>query len=382
MNCNQKKVLINCSNINVGGAVAVSTSFINALSLNIEIHSKIKICLLLSSVVKTNLDSLNTNLNNFYDVKIRNFYGISALWQAIDMEFIGFDLVFNVFGPIYTLRKRTTHITGFAQPNIIYQDNLITSNMTEVEKLNKKIKYFIQELFFSRSDAIVVELDHVKKQLLKKKLFSKKNIYIVNSAVDAIFKNPKQWQKIKFKIQQKKLNIGIISKNYPHKNLAIIPSIKAKLIEKYSLAVDFYVTFSDYEWNNCSASFKNEISNIGELTLAQCPTFYANMNGVIFPSILECFSAVPIEAMFMKKPLFASNLPFIIDCCEEHANYFNPHDVDDISKSIYNFYTLPAQQRNNLINDAYLFVQKYSNSELRANAYLDIIENFIKDRNN
>lgn len=378
MNNSPNTVLINCSNLRTGGGVAVATSFINSIGLNKAIHSRVKISLLLSSVVRSNLDALNTNFENFHEVKVKNYYGISGLWQGLDREFRGFDLVFNVFGPIYSFRKRTVHITGFAQPIIIYPDNPITSKMTTVEKYKQKIKYFIQELFFSRSDALIVELDHVKNQLVKKKIFSQKTIHIVNSAVDSIFKTPEQWQELKFNNPRKKLKLGVISRNYPHKNLSILPFLKKQLMEKYILDVDFYVTFSDHEWNNCSVFFRKEIINVGSLTLAQCPTFYSYMDGVIFPSFLECFSAVPIESMIMKKPLFASDLPFIRDCCAEHANYFNPFDIDDIAKSIYSFYALSKQQNNIFINDAYSFVQKFSNSESRANAYLCIIEDFLE----
>jgi glycosyltransferase involved in cell wall biosynthesis len=48
------------------------------------------------------------------------------------------------------------------------------------------------------------------------------------------------------------------------------------------------------------------------------------MDAVIFPSLLECFSATPLEAMVMGKPLFASDRPFNREVCHSHAHYFDP----------------------------------------------------------
>ena len=36
----------------------------------------------------------------------------------------------------------------------------------------------------------------------------------------------------------------------------------------------------------------------------------------------------------MRKPLFASDLPFIHDCCHAHAHYFDPLDVDSMADVI------------------------------------------------
>ena len=50
------------------------------------------------------------------------------------------------------------------------------------------------------------------------------------------------------------------------------------------------------------------------------------MDAIIFPSLLECFSATPLEAMAMEKPFFASDREFIRDVCSDYALYFDPED--------------------------------------------------------
>lgn len=368
----KKKVLINASNLHSGGAIAVATSFIKELSyLNPD---DLSISLLISTSVSKNLASFNVDLNALNNVVVKDYYGLSALWNGLYDDLTGYDAVFTVFGPAYTLRSIPNHLVGFAQPNIIYPNNPILEASPFLSRWKTRLKYRFQELFFSKSTWLVVELDHVKKGVENRGFFNKKPVSIVNSAVDSVFSTPSKWENVSFFVKKENLNLGIISRNYPHKNLRILPKVKQALFEKYNINADFYVTFSDQEFEQCSADFVKEIVNVGPLKLAQCPSFYNKMDAVIFPSLLECFSAVPIEAMMLKKPLFASDLPFIRDCCHSYANYFEPLDAESIASSIARFFAMPEVKRSQFVNDANAFVLTYPGPDKRALSYLEIIK--------
>lgn len=371
----QCKVLINCSNLHVGGGVAVATSFINCLG-SID-HGNLEISLLLSSQVNKNLISLSANTSAFVDVSVKNFYGLNALWGGVDNYFNKYDLVFTIFGPAYFIFKNTKHIIGFAQPLIIYPFNPVSCKLSIYKRIKQRVKYVIQEIFFSRSDEIIVELEHVQNELKKKILFKNKNIHVVYSAVDSVYKDPVRWVPVKIKDVGRRIKLGLISRNYAHKNLSCLPELKKFLNSQYGMDCEFFVTFPDIEWMECSELFKNNINNVGPLTLAQCPSFYSQMDGVIFPSLLECFSAVPIEAMMMRKPLFASELPFIKDCCFNHANYFDPLSINSMALSINNYFLLPEESRIESLNIAYQFVLSYPAAKERATSYINIINKSI-----
>ncbi|MBI4807412.1 MAG: glycosyltransferase family 4 protein [Nitrosomonadales bacterium] len=369
------QVLINCSNLHVGGGVAVATSFIDCLA---ELkYEDTDIHLLLSSDVSRNLKMLGTDTNRFASCQVRDFFGIKALWQGLSSHFRGMDLVFTVFGPAYFLFSKSYHLVGFAQPLIIYPDNPITARLNFFNHMVFRIKYRIQQYFFTRADAIIVELEHVKTGLEKIDWFAHKPISVVHSAVHTVFKEPDKWLPLVLPKSQASLKLGIISRNYPHKNLQILGEVKRHLLEDYKLAVDFYVTFQPDEWASCDASFRGNIINVGGLNLSQCPTFYSLMDGVIFPSLLECFSAVPIEAMMVKKPLFASDLPFIRDVCDDHCNYFDPLDAKDIARVIFDFFKQPESERAGWVGGAYEHVQKYHGPVDRAEKYMAIIKELV-----
>ena len=128
--------------------------------------------------------------------------------------------------------------------------------------------------------------------------------------------------------------------------------------------VRFLVTLTNEEWLKRDDRFHAYVDNVGSISIAQCPSFYNLLDGVIFPSLLECFSATPIEAMIMKKPVFASDRLFVKQACEDFVNYFDP---------IYKYFLKKKSQNLNFIENAYNQALKYNNPSERAKKYIKII---------
>ncbi|MEI7103948.1 glycosyltransferase, partial [Pectobacterium versatile] len=80
-----------------------------------------------------------------------------------------------------------------------------------------------------------------------------------------------------------------------------------------------------------------KISNFystGSISLKQCPNFYRQIDALIFPSMLECFSATPIEAMKMNVPVYCSDYPFLRGICQNASFYFDALSSESIAKLI------------------------------------------------
>lgn len=333
-------------------------------------HGGLELSVLLSSKVERNLLELGTDLGVFKSCQTRNYVGISALWQGLDHGFAGFDLVFTVFGPAYFLRRNTRHLFGFAQPNILYPNNLLTERLDFLQRWRTKAKYAFQSWFYSRSDELVVELEHVKSGLQQRRFFMHKQILVVYSAVHTVFGEPEHWAPLLIPAHPGRLRLGLISQIYPHKNLAILAELKQHLWMNHGRDVNFFLTFSPDEWAACSEHFRNTIVNVGSLTLSQCPAFYAAMDGVVFPSLLECFSAAPIETMMVGRTLFASNLSFIRDVCADHCQYFDPQNPADIARVIDAYFRQTNSEQQRMCDEACAHVQRYPSPQQRAENYL------------
>lgn len=364
------KILINCSNLHGGGSAAVAASFIYQLSQ--KLPGDMDISLLVSSYVAKDLSSLGADLCGFKDVKIRDYFGIRAI-LGLSKYLKGYDCIFTVFGPAYTMKiKKCINIVGFAQPSIIYTDRIKFFEANIVRRIFLRVKYLIQELFFSTADVLVVELEHVKNGLVRKRRFSQKDICVVRSTVDSIYFEPERWKDAP-KLISDKVKLGLISRNYPHKNISKLPDVKEVLYTKYNVDVDFYVTFSSEEWESCTEKFKSNIINVGRLELAQCPSFYSQLDGIVFPSLLECFSAVPLEAMILRKPLFASDLGFIKDCCDEFAHYFDPMSENSIAACIYEW----MSGRGGDLELARMHALRFGGAARRTEEYIELIRNKV-----
>ena len=75
-----------------------------------EIKLFLKITLLLSSKVKSNLVSLNVDLNIFENVIVKDIFGCKSLLINYRKYCKKMTLMFTVFGPIYILKKNFIHI--------------------------------------------------------------------------------------------------------------------------------------------------------------------------------------------------------------------------------------------------------------------------------
>jgi hypothetical protein len=76
----------------------------------------------------------------------------------------------------------------------------------------------------------------------------------------------------------------------------------------------------------------------------------------------------------MRKPLFASDLPFIRDCCLDYCNYFDPTDANKIALSISQYFKdITLNERQGRLEEAYCYVMNAFPSGLRAKKYLSIL---------
>ena len=124
----------------------------------------------------------------------------------------------------------------------------------------------------------------------------------------------------------------VVAANYPHKNLSILKEVSKKLKEE---SIDFKIHLTIDE-----KSYKNGFSrdpvfiNHGKLSLNSLAKLYQKGHLLLFPTLLECFSATYLEASYFKIPILTSDLPFAHTICEKNVKYFNPLDPSSIVNEI------------------------------------------------
>lgn len=357
---------INLSNIRSGGALQVAVSFLLELT-NEDIK---KFNFLVTKEIYEELKPLNFKFLDslkIYNSSIFKLFSFSLIPEIRNVE-----VVFTLFGPFYAFTKAKT-ITGFAQAWIIYPENLATKELKYFKKLITRFKFKIQQLFFKKDSAFVVESHDVKIALINK--FNVKNVYVVNNTINTLFLS----QSPRIKELQKDFKIGVIGRNYPHKNLKILPQILDIINVEFESKVTFHVTLTDEEFNSMNSSFHNKIINYGSLNVSECPKFYNEMDLIFFPSLLEVFSATPLESLYMKKPFVCSDLDFNKGFLESFVFYAKPNDPEDSAKVIIEVLELIKTNNPSLTNRLNLgseYIKQNFQPSNRAKAYLEIINSY------
>lgn len=376
-----KKIVINATNLHSGGGVQVAISFIYELAIQAhKIDSQLfdSLTVAVSTEVSIGLGRLGVTGNEFSTYLVANSNGVKAIFSELNATFKDYDLIFTIFGPNYLRVKPGIDIVGFAQPWMLNFDNPISRDMPFISRNLLKLKFFVQWLFFLRSDHLVVELNHVKNSLVKKNGYDVNKISVVHNTVSSLYLESSKWTPVAVTKVAEEFSLGIVTRDYPHKNLKILPLVARLLETKHKMKFHFYTTLNDEEWATKDEDFKKYVSTVGSLTPDQCPSFYQQVDGVIFPSLLECFSATPLEAMVMTKPLFSSDRGFVRDVCGDYSLYFDPEDAADIAEKIANYFKSNIDYSERL-TEARNHALNFSSARGRAEKYLEIIQQHIAD---
>ncbi len=367
-------IAVNATNLHVSGGVQVAVSFLSELAQLQDIPSRIAVYV--STEVDVGLKSISSNTSCFALYHVFDVYGIGFSGYILNNRLSVYKIVFTLFGPLYCIRKKFISIVGFAQPWIIYPNNECYSSMSWPERLLTRLKFAIQSWFFSNSEEIVVELDHVKEGLVRQLGIDRKSIHIIHNTISAIYNNPATWKPLSVKHVKCDLRIGFLGRNYRHKNTAIFPEVARLLQGIFNIKTKFYVTFTEHEWLACSEEFREVCVNVGPISISQCPTFYKMVDCVIFPSLLECFSATPLESMAMGRILFASDRPFNRDICCEHAIYFDPLSADSAARAIADVF-VNSYPDQSFLEAARHHAICFSSANIRAMKYLEVLTKYV-----
>ena len=364
------RALINCANLHVGGGVQVAASLVSEL-LGDDVEAR---CSIVISSAIAHSGRLIFDADEPSDhIRVLNTYGMRsqsrALWRFMDRH----DSVFTVFGPLYRWWTPFRNITGFAQAWIIYPSNECYARLPLLRRLLTRLKFAIQAMYFKRADELVVELEHVKQGLVRELGIPAERIHVVHNCLSSIYLDAASWKPVDLPPADCDLRLGFVGRNYLHKNTEIFPAIAHALKTIHGLDARFYVTFTDAEWQACTPEFRDVCINVGPLTVAQCPSFYRALDAVVFPSLLECFSATPLEAMAMEKPLIASDRPFNRDVCGAHAHYFDPAAPETAADQIAKLFD-GAKPDANALQLAREHAINFSSPKERARRYLEILQ--------
>lgn len=357
--------LIFAGNLHGGGGVQVASSYLHELSQLDLLDQPVDV--VISTRVYEELCKLGSDMRCFRKVFISNYYA-HQLWRRIPGSY---QVCFVVFGPLYISIPAKKTIVGFAQPWIAFPENDVYRKLNFIDRIKSRSKYRIQKFLFSRYDVLVVEHELVKQALKKQGLLNQ--TAVVSNSFSHVFLEENSWRDCPFpSVNKNSLTFGFVGRAYLHKNLDVLTTVSDILEKKYGLIVNFIFTLSEDEMESLRFSSRSNFYTVGEINLVQCPDFYKHLDALIFPSMLECFSATPLEAMKMGVPIIASNYPFISGICESAAIYFDATNAEDIADKIHYFANNDSVVHQKVMNGQSILSELPSSRD-RANKFWQLM---------
>lgn len=378
------KLLIDNSNLNVGGGIQVATSFLNDLNeldKSNHINEVTSIHVIQSFNSSKQIEKLSFSSKFiFHDLDVLSQNSIlkrSKTVKVIENE-VKADIIFTTFGPSYH-KSKYLKVVGFAIPYIIYPDSPFFEKISFKEKIYYKlISVFKKYTFKKYSDALIFETENARKIFSIRESYHKKSFTVCNTINEIFFKEDK-WVELKG-LPFSSCNILCLTSNYAHKNMQIIPKVIDIIKNNYNFSdFKFLITLekTDLKFDDI---YDENIEYLGKVDLHKIPSLYKNSDIAFIPTLLEVFSATYLEAMLMKKPIIASDLGFSRDICGDSAYFCSPLDSQAYAKAIFEIIN-NNQLKIDLVNKGTENLKRFGTSMDRTKSYLRIIKDLIQNNN-
>jgi glycosyltransferase involved in cell wall biosynthesis len=373
------KLIIDNSNLFAGGGLQVAVSFLKDLK-RMELSDEFYI--IQSINCENSIAEINFPDNFFFynlgkseeSSKTKRISRVKNIENSIQP-----DCIFTLFGPSYH-KSNFPKIVGFAIPYILYPDSPFFNQISIKEKIYYKLLTILKTYSFKKfSDVLIFETQNAKDIFTSREKYAKDS-FVVGNTLNELFFSKNKWLELEG-LNNSFNKFLFLTANYPHKNMQILPKVIEILKKKFKFKdFKFLITLNKGDLNFSDSTNEN-ITYLGQVALEKIPSLYSNSDIVFIPTLLEVFSATYLEAMFMKKPIIASDLGFSRDICGDAALFCEPTNAGSYAEAVFELSNNVAL-RNDLVNKGTENLKRFGTSMYRTKSYLDIIKNTIINHEN
>ncbi|MCX6765895.1 MAG: glycosyltransferase family 1 protein [Candidatus Moranbacteria bacterium] len=201
-------------------------------------------------------------------------------------------------------------------------------------------------LSLKRANKIIAVSHFTKDEIVKYYKINPEKIETVHNSVDDDFlrndPSPEELEKVRKKYSLPAKFMLYIGTMQPRKNLPFL--IKGYSEIKHKLPDIKLVIAGNREARNFDAKIdevlkkcdnKQDVIFPGFIDEKDKPALFQLAHLFVFPSLYEGFGIPVLEAMSRNVPVLVSDIPSAREVAGESAFYFNPFDLDDFSKKLY-----------------------------------------------
>ena len=231
------------------------------------------------------------------------------------------DAVFTLFGPVYGPRHAPVEVMGYADVTSIYSSPIRLGIATSVRR---QVRGRLSRASVRRADHLIVETEAFACRVHERVGLPMDRISVVPNTFHQVFRSTDP--SVRKLRADEAVNLLYVSRAYPHKNHRFLGALARELETRGGPRFRFQVTLTDEEFASLDGASRRACDNLGPIDVADLPRAYEAADGVIFPSLLEAFSATPLEALRAQRPLFAADRDFVRTVVGRTATYFDPQD--------------------------------------------------------
>jgi glycosyltransferase involved in cell wall biosynthesis len=376
------KILINTSNLRKGGALQVTSSFLEEIRADLDNEYYVVLSKSVSKIIDVNNFSANFYFFN-YTIKasvVTSFTGADRFLDKIEAD-IRPDCVFSVFGPSYW-KPTSVHLMGYAIPHYVYPESAFFGLLSFSSSITLYLRKYIHRHSLKRSDAFFwCETDDVKHRLSFFLNISTDRIKTIGNTYHPVFDQSKlknTHSAFRWEVSESSIfRFVTISSYYEHKNLTVLNKVIPILRDK-KISCKFLLTISDNDFLRFEHN-SDYITNLGPVNIADVPSLYESTNALFLPTLLECFSASYPEAMKSNRPILTSDMGFARTICGEAALYFDPMDAFDIVDKVIEIIRNPIL-RKKLVSKGLVRLEEFDSSNSRATKILTKCKELVNNQ--
>ncbi|QNP55061.1 glycosyltransferase [Tessaracoccus defluvii] len=295
-----------------------------------------------------------------------------------------FALQWTVFGPRYGWKRAPIVVTGIADVTSVYHWPIGVPKGPIRNRLKRAVRGPIARKLFQGESLLVSESEALLDVFCRRTGYPRERTKTipnaVNSAVLEAARRPGRDLSLAPRPMGVDYRLVYVARGYPHKNHEFLTQLHAELL-LLGVSVEFVVTLSESEWAERTRQFRAVCKNVGVIPVSAVADLYFQCDAVIFPSLLESFSATPIEAMATNGRIFASDRPFVREVCGDTVTYIDPLNPQTAAVAIVDTMR-DAEKLESMKERAMELAGRQVDAAARARAFVEVISAILDGNEN
>ena len=294
----------------------------------------------LDAVIGDRLKSLPPNRYYVFPTQpdLGSYWSVRKQLRMIELE-INPDVIYTVAAPCYFF-FRSKEVLRFTNPWILTSNKYAWSKLSARQRIRTVFYRCLQKRLICKSEYFITQTETLKNKICEFTRLPEEQVQVINNVLPKVYVGCNTMRD--GALNDHLYNIAAIAAPFPHKNLDIIPYVLKDLRDEYGICnIRFHITVDKNlklykKIVETAKKFKVEdcIISHGRVSQIELVDIYRRCNMALIPTLLEVFSAAPLEAMFFNLNIVASDFDFNREVMGDAALYYIPTNHADAAKMI------------------------------------------------